>query len=593
MKTNRTMKRVYKVAGTALAFALTACAQSFDYDVVVIGGGASGAAAGIQAARSGAKTLIVEETSWLGGMLTSAGVSAVDGNYDLRGGIFGEFCDSVAAYYGGYDKIATGWVSRILFEPHVGDAVFKNMAAREKNLTIEYGKTFADVKGLKYRVLIDATELGDVAAQLGVSCHVGMDASSRTGENIAPQQANDIVQDLTYVAILKDYGPDADMTVPAPEGYDRNLYVNSCINPLNVGVERDKASGHLVKSGTRQMLWSPSMMLSYGLLPVQAAGDTVRRPAKYMVNWPGDGNDFYANVIEMSPEERAAAFDSAKRVTLGFIHFIQTELGRKNLGLADDEYPTADRLPFYPYHRESRRIEGEVPFIVDHAARPYDFHLYRTGIGVGDYPVDHHHYRNPDWMKLPRLAFYPIPSYNIPLGVMIPRGRDNLLVVEKSISVSNLLNGTTRLQPVVMQVGQAAGVLAALAVRNRCPIKEVKVREVQTALLDAGGYLMPYLDLPKDHPHFKALQRIGATGIMRGVGKNAGWSNQTWFRAQEAMSADDLFLEEYYPGKTPAELGLPVIDPEHPMTREDYAAAIDSLLHPFESFEISMSGDIL
>ena len=125
------------------------------------------------------------------------------------------------------------------------------------------------------------------------------------------------------------------------------------------------------------------MMLTYGKLPVQMEGDTVSRPAKYMVNWPGDGNDCYVNLIEMTPEGRAAALDSAKRITLGFVYFIQTELGRRNLGLADDEHPTDDLLPFYPYHRESRRIEGEVLFVVDHAARPYDYTVYRTGIGVG------------------------------------------------------------------------------------------------------------------------------------------------------------------------------------------------------------------
>ena len=42
-------------------------------DVLIIGGGASGVSAGIQASRLGAKTLIVEETDWLGGMLTAAG----------------------------------------------------------------------------------------------------------------------------------------------------------------------------------------------------------------------------------------------------------------------------------------------------------------------------------------------------------------------------------------------------------------------------------------------------------------------------------------------------------------------------------------
>ena len=57
-----------------------------DTDVLIIGGGASGVTSGIQSARMGANTLILEESTWLGGMLTSAGVSAVDGNYRLPAG---------------------------------------------------------------------------------------------------------------------------------------------------------------------------------------------------------------------------------------------------------------------------------------------------------------------------------------------------------------------------------------------------------------------------------------------------------------------------------------------------------------------------
>lgn len=59
--------------GLCLLFALcfTACSHSDDsVDVLIIGGGASGVTAGIQSARMGAATLIVEETEWLGGMLT-------------------------------------------------------------------------------------------------------------------------------------------------------------------------------------------------------------------------------------------------------------------------------------------------------------------------------------------------------------------------------------------------------------------------------------------------------------------------------------------------------------------------------------------
>lgn len=56
-------------------------------DVLVIGGSVSGISSGIQAARMGVNTLVVEESEWLGGMLTAAGVSAVDGNYQLPAGI--------------------------------------------------------------------------------------------------------------------------------------------------------------------------------------------------------------------------------------------------------------------------------------------------------------------------------------------------------------------------------------------------------------------------------------------------------------------------------------------------------------------------
>ncbi|MDD2512280.1 MAG: FAD-dependent oxidoreductase, partial [Proteiniphilum sp.] len=69
-------------------------------DVLIVGGGTSGVSAGISSARMGAQTMIIEESDWLGGMLTSAGVSAIDGNYNLPSGFWGEFKDSLTSYYG-------------------------------------------------------------------------------------------------------------------------------------------------------------------------------------------------------------------------------------------------------------------------------------------------------------------------------------------------------------------------------------------------------------------------------------------------------------------------------------------------------------
>ena len=79
---------------------LSSCVRTEQVDVLIVGGGASGISAGIQCARMGVPAMIVEETPWVGGMLTAAGVSCIDGNYNLQRGIFGEFADSLAARYG-------------------------------------------------------------------------------------------------------------------------------------------------------------------------------------------------------------------------------------------------------------------------------------------------------------------------------------------------------------------------------------------------------------------------------------------------------------------------------------------------------------
>ena len=601
---------------------VVSCTSVETVPVLIVGGGASGVSAGIQSSRMGVESMIIEETPWLGGMLTSAGVSCIDGNYRMRSGIFGEFADSLAARYGGYPALQTGWVSNINFDPHIGQEVFTNMAETCSDLLTVHRNSsvvsidkddggwvviWRDADGRKRkvhaRVLIDATELGDIAKECGVDYRIGMESSADTGESIAPAQANDVIQDLTYVAFLKDYGPDADMTIDRPEGYDPSLFADSCLNPLSDGIAE-----------TGQTVWAADMMITYGRTP----------GGRYMINWPIYGNDFYVNVIDASKEERDAAFRQAKNFTLCFVYFIQTQLGMKNLGIADDVFPTEDGLPFFPYHRESRRIVGEAFFTMDAAARPYEYALpyYRTGIAVGDYAVDHHHFRHPQWRSLPDLHFYPIPSFNVPLGVIVPKGVDGLLVTEKSVSVSNLINGATRLQPVVMQLGQAAGAVAALAVRKGCDLKDVGVREVQAELLASGAYIMPYLDLPKEHRHFKALQRIGATGILRGEGRNVGWENQTWFRADDPLRAEDIHVEDYYRGslglgegevtvgtlirvlrslgvRIPASerewwtsFGLEYYSSSRTVTRLEAAVVIDALFNPFESFRVDYDGNL-
>src|SRR5687767_13976051 len=68
-------------------------------DVLVIGGGVGGTAAAIQSARMGVKTILVEETLMLGGILTAAGVCGTDGNNDMPSGIWEEFRQALRQHY--------------------------------------------------------------------------------------------------------------------------------------------------------------------------------------------------------------------------------------------------------------------------------------------------------------------------------------------------------------------------------------------------------------------------------------------------------------------------------------------------------------
>lgn len=50
--------------------------RSYQYDIVIVGGGTAGVAAAVGAAKAGAKTLLVERNAYLGGEATNSGLIA-------------------------------------------------------------------------------------------------------------------------------------------------------------------------------------------------------------------------------------------------------------------------------------------------------------------------------------------------------------------------------------------------------------------------------------------------------------------------------------------------------------------------------------
>ena len=542
-------------------------AQPLQTDVLIIGGGTGGTAAAIQCARLKVRAILTEPGPWLGGMLTSAGVSAIDGNNQFTSGLWEEFRQCLYKHYNTH-QLNTGWVSNTLFEPHAGDSIFRSLCAAEKDLLTVFhgmqleqvlkkgnrveGAVFKDQNGklitIYCRICIDATEYGDVLAMSKTPYDLGMEDPTYAKEKIAPGK-NKIIQDMTWVAILKDYGKGSNRTIERPAGYDSTLFFKSCRNKFH----------------SDSSLWTPEKMLLYGKL----------KNGKYMINWPASGNDFYLDVTEERLSKREAGYAMAKNRTLQFVYFIQKDLGFKNLALADDEFPTSDKLALIPYNRESRRMRGLVRLSINDIEKPFgqSTALYRSGISVGDYPVDHHHFQN---TNAPKIRFPKIPAYSIPLGALVPAKTEGLIAAEKNISVSNLANGTTRLRPVVMLTGQAAGVLAAYCIRQNCQPANANIRSVQQILLSAGCYLMPYSDISHSDKDWEAIQKAGAIGLIRGYGKSNGWQNKMFFYPDSLVIYDELArnINQFIPC-------LPVYDTviRRPVTIKEGWEMITQLLH--------------
>jgi hypothetical protein len=87
---------------------------------------------------------------------------------------------------------------------------------------------------------------------------------------------------------------------------------------------------------------------------------------------------------------------------------------------------------------------------------------FSDSVGIGCYRIDLH----PSAGGMNYIDISSLP-FQIPLGALIPRRMENLLPACKNIGTTHITNGCYRLHPVEWNVGEAAGALAAHAVRTR------------------------------------------------------------------------------------------------------------------------------
>ncbi|MBD2092839.1 FAD-dependent oxidoreductase [Microcoleus sp. FACHB-1515] len=484
--------------------------QHLQTDVLVVGGGAGGTAAAIQAARRGAQTILVSEFEWLGGMLTAAGVSAPDGNElaALQTGIWGTFLRELNRRQpGGLDH---AWVSFFTYEPRVGAEIFADWVRSLPNLhwianqvPLEVRRSSARITGVRFgeysieaQIVLDGTELGDLLALAEIPHRWSWEWQSETNEPSAPAEPNELtqrysVQSPTWVVVLQEFDSNAS-EIPA--------------SPLD-GSDRFTQAWRG---------YSPEAFINYGRLPNN----------RFMINWPQCGND-YGETIDrlLDPIDRLEFHQEACWHSQNFARFIQAEFGQQ-FGLATDTFPAAKigggAFALHPYYRESRRVQGLVT-VREQEILPASggrVAAWTEGaIAVGNYANDHHYpgFELPLQPKSMRWGGrWTGTPFALPYGCLVPASTDGLLVCEKNISVSHIANGATRLQPIVLNIGQAAGMAAALCIEQNCQPRELNVRSdsrsdsLQAALLQdaiAPAALTPLLNLPPQHPDWLRWQR--------------------------------------------------------------------------------------
>jgi len=488
--------------------------QQITTEVLVVGGGTGGTAAAVQCARQGVQTVLVSEFPWLGGMLTAAGVPVPDGNElaAFQTGIWGAFLRELERRQPeGLDR---AWVSFFSYDPAVGAQIFADWVGQLPNLKwiagqspVEVLKQENRIRGVRFQdytiqaqIILDGTELGDLLALGEVPHRWGWEWQSEWQEPSAPAGPGPVteqypIQAPTWVVILQDFGPDdqAPEIPPAP------------------GEDLDQFMGAWQGYG-------PEQFLNYGRLPGN----------RFMLNWPQCGNDYGRGLGRLiaSSQARREFWQEARSHSQSFARFIQTQLGRR-YGLAEvfprvPGSPGGGAFALHPYYRESRRLQG-LTTVTEHQILPVPggsvapLPLNPSGqvesIAIGNYANDHH-YPGYDFPLQPKSfrwgGRWTGTPFTIPYRALIPAATDGLLVCEKNISVSHIANGATRLQPLVLGIGQAAGMAAALCVQQGCQPRELSVRQLQEALLQdsiAPAAVVPLLNLVPGDSSWLAQQR--------------------------------------------------------------------------------------
>lgn len=523
-------------------------------DILIAGGGTGGVAAAIRAAAMGCSVALLDENRWLGGQITSQGVSALDEHALMEsfGGtaLYYEFRERVRQYYREHYRLSRRAAEnfnpgssdrqrRLAFEPAVGAQVIGDMLspfiasgriavfrpAKVVEVFTDNGRMArATAKQLDTggriricaAVFIDATELGDLLPLAGIPYTTGVESFAQTHEPSAPPEATALAAQAFGYTFALENAPGTVNTIVKPRLYE------------------EMAKKHRFSLGGMKMFDRGAGAFSFWtyrrIIDAANFDDPAVRGDITLVNCTNTG--YREDTLIDRPR---AALDKhlyrAKQQALSYLYWLQTQAPRDDGGYGYPEFKlrpdlmgTRDGLSQYPYIRESRRVrslytirEQDLTAGCHHGQNRA--RLFHDSVGVGWYgSIDIH------WCchtKKRQGSGQRVLPFQIPMGALLTDAVHNFIAGAKNIGATHIANGVCRLHPVEWNIGESAGALAAHAVLTQKTPREIYhdrnlLRAFQLRLLAEGIPLSWFDDVPPHHEAFIPVQYLSLEGVILG-----------------------------------------------------------------------------
>jgi hypothetical protein len=420
-----------------------------DVDVLVCGGGMAGTVAAIAAGRAGIKTMLIERWGFLGGAATAAAVGGFVGWETHSGqqvvrGVAEEIVQELIRHGGSHGHehfmMSTGHrMDRVAYDTEVLKIVLDQMTIDAGVNVLFHASIFsvqADRRTVREVEVLTKAGLINIRARVVIDASGDLDVLARAGASFLALAEGETLQPAT---MMFRFGP---VDFSQLEGLTHDEYARLARQGVEQGALARAALSFSRIAGTDDGWFNISRVAVDATDPLALSAAEV--------------------------EGRRQAFAASKYLTASVP-------GCENGKLV----ALAAQLGI----RETRRIHGAYVLTGEDLRNGRRF---PDTIAVGAYPIDIHPAQG---TGLNFETFGGDHSYNIPLRCMIPRDFDNVLVAGRGISATHEAHASTRVMPMAMAIGQAAGVCAALMVSGNAGANEVSENAVRDILREAGAYL--------------------------------------------------------------------------------------------------------